>query len=1077
MVGGVKKTVHSKGLRIATRCETVEQFIAKYNRFCEDGVVFIPNAVRVVGVEAAFSFDLENGESALCGVGQVIDHYTDDDNRFSRIGIVIGITQLQRTSRKVFDDLLIARALAASDGVPRARPTPTSLPTATPARPPTGASARTTTLMMGAVSIPDRNEPVAPVLGKARAMTMAIEIIDSVEVTPGSPVVPKTVAAGTPTAVATQPSKPSMPRTRTQPIAVVAIPPVADAPQLANGSSAIASSQIPDSSWDGEAAPAATPSPVPSAISKVASAPVVAPVVAVATAPMPAPSKTPAPASAPVVAPVVPIATAPMPALSKPPATAGAAAKTPTAAMPSLSKMPPPIAKAVTPPSAVPSLSKPAVPASVAAKPATPDLAKVKSLAPTAMMPALSRAPAVPAKLPTPPTGTTSAPVVSKPMTPPTGTTSAPVVSKATPPSGTNVAKAAAPVTKPVTPASGTVATASAAKAPTSTNAKPMTPPSGTGAAKAPTSPTAFARAPGKAATPPGTLSASALSKPATATGTGPAPVVAKVQPTKADVADSPDAVTAFAKTVATDSPFAATTVATGSPFAATTVATGSPFATTVAAESPFAATTVATGNPFATTVAAESPFARTVAEDDLDAPTAFAKTVAAADSAEAVTAFARANEAAATTNAVRAEDVTSVEWPDEDIGVARPYKTSPALATLHEASAVPRTMDAASSRTMRGVSAPVAAPPGQATDEPTAPMTVGSLRELAAASDARASADAIDGPGTAVTVIPDGSIVTVIPDGRTPVIPDVTAALYGAAAMDLASAAQAADALDDSVADSGGIPDAIAAPDITDVTPVPDAVATAAILGDTDEPVDDDQPPTRVSRRDVQLPHRRFEVVPSAVHDAVAPPVDIADVVASTRVPIQRASTPSIFGSTSAPAVAPSRVSAPSMFGSAAVEAAAAAPSIFGGAEADVRPTPRGSRLWFAAAVIGALVVAFGITAFVLSRRASLATPVANDVLTDPPPPVMDPEPAPPAVATEVAPPAPPEPIAEAEDEADKPIAKAPVVKTKGKRAQKVGWKRPATKRTASAKKTNVVKKRPPARKRKTTCSTLDCM
>jgi hypothetical protein len=67
------RAVHVKGLRIATRCLTTGEFVAKFHRFCEDAVIFIPHANRPVGSDTAFSFDLASGGSALCGLGTVLD--------------------------------------------------------------------------------------------------------------------------------------------------------------------------------------------------------------------------------------------------------------------------------------------------------------------------------------------------------------------------------------------------------------------------------------------------------------------------------------------------------------------------------------------------------------------------------------------------------------------------------------------------------------------------------------------------------------------------------------------------------------------------------------------------------------------------------------------------------------------------------------------------------------------------------------------------------------------------------------------------------------------------------------------
>ncbi len=168
---GEKRTLTVKGLRIPTRCDTVEQFIAKFHRFCEHGAVFIPNAKRDVGVDTAFSFDLATGQSALCGLGTVLDHFTTSDNRFGRPGIVVGVSRLQRDTQRVYEDMLVARAaVATSEHEPEPEPRPTTTPG-----------------MLAAAG--DRATPTPWM--KPRTMTGAIEIVDSVTVRAATLAAPK----------------------------------------------------------------------------------------------------------------------------------------------------------------------------------------------------------------------------------------------------------------------------------------------------------------------------------------------------------------------------------------------------------------------------------------------------------------------------------------------------------------------------------------------------------------------------------------------------------------------------------------------------------------------------------------------------------------------------------------------------------------------------------------------------------------------------------------------------------------------------------------------------------------------
>ncbi|MGE0546630.1 MAG: hypothetical protein AB7O24_09525 [Kofleriaceae bacterium] len=90
---------------MATKCETVDEFVERFFQCCERSAIFLPQAKRDVGTETGFSFDLSNGRAALCGVGTVIEAFTTEDNRFGKPGILIDISALQPDSRPVFKQL------------------------------------------------------------------------------------------------------------------------------------------------------------------------------------------------------------------------------------------------------------------------------------------------------------------------------------------------------------------------------------------------------------------------------------------------------------------------------------------------------------------------------------------------------------------------------------------------------------------------------------------------------------------------------------------------------------------------------------------------------------------------------------------------------------------------------------------------------------------------------------------------------------------------------------------------------------------------------------------------------------
>ncbi|HEY5952522.1 MAG TPA: hypothetical protein VIV40_43785, partial [Kofleriaceae bacterium] len=102
----------TRGLRIRTKCETTEALVAWFHRFCEDTSIFIATKEpREAGLDTAFSIDLASGEPALAGEGVVLAAYTSKDNRFKAPGMHIRIRSLTRGSERVFERMLIARAV------------------------------------------------------------------------------------------------------------------------------------------------------------------------------------------------------------------------------------------------------------------------------------------------------------------------------------------------------------------------------------------------------------------------------------------------------------------------------------------------------------------------------------------------------------------------------------------------------------------------------------------------------------------------------------------------------------------------------------------------------------------------------------------------------------------------------------------------------------------------------------------------------------------------------------------------------------------------------------------------------
>ena len=113
---------YTKGLRIRTRCTTIEELVGWFHRFCDETSVFVATpAPRNEGVDIAFSIDLANSESVLVGEGVVLASWSTRDNRFGQPGMQVGVRKLTKPSVKVFERLLIARAVAADTSPPPAR--------------------------------------------------------------------------------------------------------------------------------------------------------------------------------------------------------------------------------------------------------------------------------------------------------------------------------------------------------------------------------------------------------------------------------------------------------------------------------------------------------------------------------------------------------------------------------------------------------------------------------------------------------------------------------------------------------------------------------------------------------------------------------------------------------------------------------------------------------------------------------------------------------------------------------------------------------------------------------------------
>ncbi|MCX5741139.1 MAG: hypothetical protein NT062_01430, partial [Proteobacteria bacterium] len=111
-----------KAMRIATRCATIDEFVAGFHAFCDDATCFIPTlGMRPLGLETAFSIQLADGAPVLRGMCVVLDAWATADNPYKRPGLRVGLQRLTPDSSAIIERLKIARreAYAQLDGIGR----------------------------------------------------------------------------------------------------------------------------------------------------------------------------------------------------------------------------------------------------------------------------------------------------------------------------------------------------------------------------------------------------------------------------------------------------------------------------------------------------------------------------------------------------------------------------------------------------------------------------------------------------------------------------------------------------------------------------------------------------------------------------------------------------------------------------------------------------------------------------------------------------------------------------------------------------------------------------------------------
>ena len=95
-----------RGFVVATKCETVEDFIEKYHSRTDESSIFVGIVEeRVLGTECAFAILLANKTPVFAGICQVLDIFRDSNNPYRRRGMRLGIRRLGFTSERIHADL------------------------------------------------------------------------------------------------------------------------------------------------------------------------------------------------------------------------------------------------------------------------------------------------------------------------------------------------------------------------------------------------------------------------------------------------------------------------------------------------------------------------------------------------------------------------------------------------------------------------------------------------------------------------------------------------------------------------------------------------------------------------------------------------------------------------------------------------------------------------------------------------------------------------------------------------------------------------------------------------------------
>jgi hypothetical protein len=168
----------TRALCVATRCTSVDQFVATFHRFCGDDETFFVATMtsRPIGLETAFSIQLADKKPVLRGMCIVLDAWETPENRYRRPGIRLGIKRLTADSQVVFDRLKAASRPAhgsVAEATPPPGPAPTPLQQIAAGRTP-GFSKRSATPPPLPPLLPPKAAPPVPTLPRDTAPQLAV---------------------------------------------------------------------------------------------------------------------------------------------------------------------------------------------------------------------------------------------------------------------------------------------------------------------------------------------------------------------------------------------------------------------------------------------------------------------------------------------------------------------------------------------------------------------------------------------------------------------------------------------------------------------------------------------------------------------------------------------------------------------------------------------------------------------------------------------------------------------------------------------------------------------------------------